>query len=432
MKIIKLLFILNITTAILLSIGSVNILAHSVDDLSLEQQKRLEEIMKAVMVITTDKGNDRYDGPAGTCFVIDPEWLVKTGFLKEGDYDKNVTHLLTCNHIAGDKDVKKIKIFTNGSNYMAELLGTLAYTDLSVLKIPVKLPLPGIKISAKQSLDPAQTLMVVGNPYLFKDSVSAVKMSKIGPFISGRAEFLMYQHNIYPDVPVNLCFGHIEGAINPGNSGSSLLYWDAEILDWIAIGICSRGIPGSGRSFFELMDLMIKDIAKIIKGEKVERGWIGATMVRLTDLNNPDTRNQIKQYVKWPFIKDEKVEFDGLLVLDIYEDSSARGTTEIARLEICDIITHISPITQTADESVLMDQYEPVTDPSKLIDVVREKTGYLKLLVWRQGKNQIVILKIKNIEEVAYKYANRFRIFESEWHTMIPFIPFINNLNEVE
>lgn len=431
MKRKKLLLILSIMTAILISTGSTNILAHSVNDLSLEQQKQLKKVLEAVDIIATDKGDGSDSGPAGTWFLTDPKWLIKIGFLKEGDYDKNASYGLTCDHIAGNKDIKKIKVFMNDDSYIAELLGTLAYTDVAVLKIPVKLPSPGIKISAKQSLDLAQTLIVTGNPYLFRDSVSIVKVSKRGPFISGRAEFFMNQYGIYYDAPINLQFWHVEGSISPGSSGSPLLYWDAEISDWIVIGICSRGIPGSGRSFFEPMDLMIADIATIIKDGKVERGWLGITTVRLANLNNPDTRNQIERYIKWPFTKNEEIEFDGLMALDIYEDSFARGTTEMTKLEICDVITHVSPITQTAEELMLMDQYTPITDPSKLIEIVREKTGFLKLLVWRQGKTHTIILKIKNIEEVAYKYANKFRIFESEWHELIPFIPFFNH-NEVK
>ena len=138
-------------------------------------------------------------------------------------------------------------------------MGTDEDTDLALLKISSKDPLPYLKFGNSDALQVGEWLLAIGNPFGLDHSVTSGILSA-------------KNRNIHSGPFDN--FLQTDASINPGNSGGTLLNMAGEV-----IGI-NTAIIASGQGIgFAIPSNMASQIVEQLKsGKKVSRGWIGVAI----------------------------------------------------------------------------------------------------------------------------------------------------------
>lgn len=171
-------------------------------------------------------------------------------------------YIVTNYHVVADADV--IRINLEGATGQAEsipakLVGSDEETDLALLKVDVKKPLPFLRFGDSDKAQVGEWLLAIGNPFGLDHTVTAGILSAKG-------------RNIRSGPFDN--FLQTDASINPGNSGGPLLNMAGDV-----IGI-NTAIIASGQGIgFAIPSTMAAQIVEQIKdGKKVRRGWIGVTI----------------------------------------------------------------------------------------------------------------------------------------------------------
>jgi len=176
-------------------------------------------------------------------------------------------HILTNHHVAGG--ASKIEVLlSDGKRYSAKLVGTDPKTDLAVIKIPAREPLPHVTFGDSDQVEVGEWVVAIGHPRGLDQTVTQ-------GIISAKHRRGITDPNSYQD------FLQTDAAINPGNSGGPLLNLRGEVIGVNAAIVSeSGGFEGIG---FTIPSNMALHIAKtLITHGKVERGWLGATVQDLT------------------------------------------------------------------------------------------------------------------------------------------------------
>ncbi|MDZ7261954.1 MAG: trypsin-like peptidase domain-containing protein, partial [candidate division KSB1 bacterium] len=183
--------------------------------------------------------------------------------------------ILTNHHVAGG--ASKIEVLLpNGSRYTARLIGTDPKTDLAVIKISTKEPLPYVTFGDSDKVEVGEWVVAIGHPRGLDQTVTQ-------GIVSAKHRRGITDPNSYQD------FLQTDAAINPGNSGGPLLNLRGEVIGVNAAIVSeSGGFEGIG---FTIPSNMALHIAKtLILHGKVERGWLGATVQDLTPETAKDLR----------------------------------------------------------------------------------------------------------------------------------------------
>lgn len=139
-------------------------------------------------------------------------------------------YILTNYHVV--QDVREIKV-TTGTNETttAQLIAHDPETDLAILKIETREPLPVINIGTSTDLMLAETVAAVGNAYGYEHTVTVGIISQLGRTVQVN-ENQVYRNLIQTDA-----------SINPGNSGGPLLNLDGEMIGInVAVRVGAQGI----------------------------------------------------------------------------------------------------------------------------------------------------------------------------------------------
>jgi len=184
----------------------------------------------------------------GSGFIIDP-----SGFI------------VTNNHVIDGADQIKVRL-DDGTIYPAKLVGTDAKTDVALLKIDAKRPLPAVQFGNSDKAEVGDWVMAVGNPFGLGGTVTA-------GIISARDRNI--DAGPYDD------FLQIDASINQGNSGGPLFNMDGKVIGVnAAIYTPNGGSVGIG---FAIPSNMTKTVvAQLEENGKVERGWLGVQIQQVT------------------------------------------------------------------------------------------------------------------------------------------------------
>lgn len=173
-------------------------------------------------------------------------------------------YILTNNHVVEKTDEIKVRL-ADGKEFIAKIVGRDPKTDLALIRIKADTPLKPLKLGNSDKLEVGDWVIAIGNPFGLGNSVTAgivsAKYRHIGTGI--------YDNFIQTDAP-----------INPGNSGGPLLDAKGEV-----IGINSVIFTKSGGSLgigFAIPVNMAKDLLPQLKKGKVERGWLGVMVQKIT------------------------------------------------------------------------------------------------------------------------------------------------------
>lgn len=197
---------------------------------------------------------DPKDGPLekvqslGSGFVIDAKGIIVTN-----------------NHVIDGAD--KIDVaFTDGTTLPAKLLGRDDKTDIAVLKIETKLPLPFVKLGNSEEMRVGDWVMAIGNPFGLGGTVTAGIVSALNRDIHA---------GNYDD------FIQTDAAINRGNSGGPLFNLEGEVIG-MNTAIISPSGESVGIGFATPSSTIAPMVAQIVKHGEIRRGWIGVRIQMVT------------------------------------------------------------------------------------------------------------------------------------------------------
>lgn len=180
----------------------------------------------------------------------------------------NDGYIATNNHVI--EGSSEIEVMLNDKReYKAKLVGTDKSTDLAILKIEAG-DLPYLTFGDSDSLQVGEWVLAIGNPFRLQSTVTAGIVSAKGRNIN-----ILEQRGIES-------FIQTDAAVNPGNSGGALVNTNGDL-----IGINTAIMTYSGRyegfSFAIPANLAQKVIYDIIEYGAVQRGWLGVTILNVTN-----------------------------------------------------------------------------------------------------------------------------------------------------
>jgi len=195
--------------------------------------------------------SDRKVSSLGSGFVIDG---------KEGI-------VVTNNHVIDGAD-EIIVNFNDGTKLKVEkVLGKDTKTDLAVLKVTPKKPLPTVGFGSSNKMRVGDWVMAIGNPFGLGGSVSVgIISAKQRDINSGP----------YDD------FLQTDAAINKGNSGGPLFNMDGEVIG-VNTAIISPTGGSIGIGFAVPADTAVVVIDQLRQFGETRRGWLGVKIQSITE-----------------------------------------------------------------------------------------------------------------------------------------------------
>jgi Do/DeqQ family serine protease len=173
--------------------------------------------------------------------------------------------------------------------FTAKIVGADPDSDLAVLQITSKTPLPAIEMGSSEDIMIGETVIAIGNPFGFSNTVTT-------GVISAKNRSIRTEDRVFHD------FIQIDASINPGNSGGPLLNIKGDLIG-INTAIYAKA---QGIGFAIPINKAKRIISDLIQHGEVIQPWLGLTIQSL------DTK--LAQYLKVPGNK-------GVLVKEVAKNS---------------------------------------------------------------------------------------------------------------
>ena len=260
-------------------------------------------------------------------------------------------YIITNNHVIDDAEEVTVTL-SDDSKYKAKIIGRDKKTDLALLKVESKKPLPYVTMGDSDAMRVGDWVIAIGNPFGLGGSVTQGIISarqrsiNAGPF----DDFLQ------TDAP-----------INRGNSGGPLFNLKGEV-----IGINTAIFSPSGGSIgigFAIPTALAKPVLEQLKQYgRTHRGWLGVKIQEVTE-EAAESLGMAKPM--------------GALVLEVTKGSPA----DKAGVQAGDVITAFD------NRDVTQMRFLPRM-------VAETKSGtQSKLTVWRNGASKVLPLTVAEMDE---------------------------------
>jgi serine protease Do len=231
--------------------------------------------------------------------------------------------------------------------YEARIVGADPDSDLAVLKIDSKEKMPSIAMGESDDLMIGETVIAIGNPFGFSNTVTTGVVSALHRSIRG-------DDRVYQD------FIQIDASINPGNSGGPLLNINGELVG-VNTAIYAKA---QGIGFAIPISKAKKIVADLIQYGEVKPAWIGIVAQELDE--------KLAQYLKYPGKK-------GVMIKSVEPDSPARQ----AGLREGDVLLAVG-----AKTIANLDDYLAATKTATAGETIETR-------VWRSGQNRAFAIKTR-------------------------------------
>ncbi|MED6120148.1 hypothetical protein PIB30_018357 [Stylosanthes scabra] len=216
-------------------------------------------------------------GPAVVNIAVTHDYLGVTAGKSIGSgtiIDKDGT-ILTCAHVVvnfqGTTSLSKGKIevtLHDGRSFEGKVINADLHSDIAIVKINSKTPLPEVKLGSSSRLRPGDWVIALGCPLSLQNTVTAGIVSCVDRKSSDLGFAGMNREYIQTDC-----------AINGGNSGGPLVNIDGEL-----VGVNHMKVMAAdGLSFSVPVDSVSKIIQQFKKRGRVIRPWLGLKMLDLND-----------------------------------------------------------------------------------------------------------------------------------------------------
>ena len=181
---------------------------------------------------------------AGSGFILDPSGLV-----------------VTAAHVVGNA-TRVIVSTQGGEDYPARVVGADDLTDLALLRVEARAPLPAVPWGNSDAIRVGQWVMAAGNPFGLGGTVTVGIVSGRGRDIGSGP----FDDFLQTDAP-----------INPGNSGGPLFNLAGEVIG-INTAIYSPTGASAGIGFAVPSDLARPILGQLRASGRVDRGWLGVAV----------------------------------------------------------------------------------------------------------------------------------------------------------
>lgn len=180
-------------------------------------------------------------------------------------------YVLSNYHVLGGAD--SIKITTNsGQTFDATYVGGDEKRDIAVASFKSTMPVQILKFT-KDTVYPGDIVFAIGSPFGFRSTITQGIISAVGRDLEAtdNAGFNSYIQT--------------DAAINKGNSGGALVNISGELIGMNTLIYSSTG-SNAGIAFSIPSYTIESVIDEIITNGKVKYGWLGITMLDLTEDNS--------------------------------------------------------------------------------------------------------------------------------------------------
>jgi serine protease Do len=227
------------------------------DDESSDQRSEAEEFMRRFFgsdpfgPAFRVPDNDRDDTPRvgfGSGFLIDPKGVILTNY-----------------HVVHGADQVEVHL-QDGRVYSASDIKSDQKTDLAIVRITVKEPLPYLVLGDSDTMEIGDRVLAIGAPFRLTGTVTAGIIS---------ANHRSLAVNMYED------FIQTDASINPGNSGGPLVNLAGQV---IGINSAIKSVTGGWQGIgMAISSNMASSIVKALMREGVvHRGYLGVQVGDLT------------------------------------------------------------------------------------------------------------------------------------------------------
>lgn len=234
-------------------------------------------------------------------------------------------YIATNHHVVDDANEITVVLFDE-TEYDGKVIGTDPKTDLALVKIEPRNPLPAVDFGDSDALRVGEWVMAIGNPFGLSETVTAGIVSAKGRVIGAGP---------YDD------FIQTDASINPGNSGGPLFNLDGDVVG-INTAISAQG-QGIGFAIPSNIAKVILDQLK--ESGSVTRGWLGVGIQPLTNeladsMNLPNTHGALvtQVYTDTPAAK---AGFEPEDVIIEYNGVALRHSSDLPKL-----VAHTPPGTK--------------------------------------------------------------------------------------
>jgi serine protease Do len=185
----------------------------------------------------------------GSGFIIDPSGYIVTNY-----------------HVVAKADDVSVRL-SDDTKLSAKVIGRDEKTDLALLKVESKKPLPYVPLGDSDKVRVGDWVICVGNPFGLGGTVTA-------GIISARARHI--GEGAYDD------FFQTDAAINRGNSGGPMFNTRGEVIG-VNSAIFSPNGGSIGIGFAIPSNLTKSVITQLREHGKIRRGWLGVKIQTVTD-----------------------------------------------------------------------------------------------------------------------------------------------------
>jgi serine protease Do len=276
----------------------------------------------------------------GSGFIVDPKGYVVTN-----------------NHVIQDAEEISV-ILHDETRLAAKVVGRDSKTDIAVLKVDAKQPLPAVSFGNSDAVRVGDWIIAIGNPFGFGGTVTAGIISARGRDINAGP----YDDFLQTDAP-----------INRGNSGGPMFDLGGGVIG-INTAIYSPSGGSIGIGFAIPSSSAEPVIRQLIEHGEVRRGWIG---VRIQTVSN-----DIAELLG---LKDTT----GALVADVI----AGGPAAAAKLRDGDVILEFDG--KTINQMRRLPRLVADTPIGKQVPI----------RIWRDGREMKLTIEVAALKEDAGKLA---------------------------
>jgi len=173
-------------------------------------------------------------------------------------------YIMTNNHVVGRADEIHVTLMDK-REFTARVVGKDPKTDLALIKIDTKQPLPYASLGDSGKAEVGDWVLAIGSPFGFNLTVTSGIISAKGRALGGN-----YDNFIQTDA-----------SINPGNSGGPLFDTQGQVIG-INTAIYSSTGSNAGIGFAIPIDLAKTVMDQLKTHGRVVRGWLGVEIQEVT------------------------------------------------------------------------------------------------------------------------------------------------------
>jgi serine protease Do len=173
-------------------------------------------------------------------------------------------YIITNYHVVGHADTIDVTLMDK-REFTAKVVGKDQKTDLALIKIDTKQPLPYASLGDSHKVQVGDWVVAIGNPFGFNLTVTAGIVSAKGRALGGSYD----------------SFIQTDASINPGNSGGPLFNTRGQVIG-INTAIYSSTGSNAGIGFAIPVDLAKSEMGQLKTHGHVTRGWLGVEVQAMT------------------------------------------------------------------------------------------------------------------------------------------------------